>query len=289
MREGDKQNYLLDPPTSSRTDEPEGGGMETGRGKKGKKWHLTLGVKDSIFAGIGVVGLMMISFALGALAGRGDIYRAAYSWGLMHPEPKPAAQGVPPLAAATPPAVAAAPSPAPAAAPAAAAPPPATHKKTAAAVKTGHPTPIAGSIAPLPAPAAPASAKKRSRAAQARHEQKVRETKLLNERMEVARSLTFLNSLDSPKPKKDKDKAKTNAAKPQPATQVKVATYRSSKTAKDKLAALQKQGVKVTMKQGKDDKGAYYTLYRQAPAAHPKTPPKLAKSKEKPGSASNHR
>ena len=71
--------------------------METGRGKKVKKaaWHLNLGLIDVIFAGIGIVGLMMMSFALGALAGRGDIYRAAYSWGLLNPEPKPVAQVMP--------------------------------------------------------------------------------------------------------------------------------------------------------------------------------------------------
>ena len=71
--------------------------METGRGKKGKKagWHLTLGVKDAIFAGIGLVGLLMMSFALGALAGRGDIYRAAYSWGLLAPDGAKVAQWMP--------------------------------------------------------------------------------------------------------------------------------------------------------------------------------------------------
>ena len=76
--------------------------METGRGKKGKKagWHLTLGLKDAIFAGIGVVGLLMMSFALGALAGRGDIYRVAYSWGLLSPEAKQLVQMTPLMAPA---------------------------------------------------------------------------------------------------------------------------------------------------------------------------------------------
>ncbi|MGB8991204.1 MAG: hypothetical protein WCD80_04030, partial [Desulfobaccales bacterium] len=76
--------------------------METSRGKKGKRtgWHLTLGLKDAIFAGIGVVGLLMMSFALGALAGRGDIYRAAYSWGLLTPDgSRVAQQWTPPLTA----------------------------------------------------------------------------------------------------------------------------------------------------------------------------------------------
>ena len=85
--------------------QPGGGEVETGRGKRGKKagWHLTLGVRDLIFAGIGLVGLLMMSFALGALAGRGDIYRAAYSWGLLSPDGARVAQWVP---AAGPPAVA---------------------------------------------------------------------------------------------------------------------------------------------------------------------------------------
>ncbi|MDO9071420.1 MAG: hypothetical protein Q7V36_07880, partial [Deltaproteobacteria bacterium] len=111
--------------------QPEGGEVETGRGKKGKKagWHLTLGVKDAIFAGIGLVGLLMMSFALGALAGRGDIYRAAYSWGLLAPDgakvaqwmPAPGPPGVAPPGTpgtATSTTVAAAVAPAPAATPA---------------------------------------------------------------------------------------------------------------------------------------------------------------------------
>jgi hypothetical protein len=292
MRGGDKQKYLFEPPTSKRTKQPGGGEMETGRGKRGKKWQLSLGVKDTIFAAIGIVGLMMISFALGALAGRGDIYRAAYSWGLMNPESKPVAQVIPPLvpapapqAAATPaPAAVAAAAPAPPAATTAAVPHPAPHKKKTVTAKAGRHTPIIGSITPLPAPATTASPRRRSRAAQVQHERKLREAKLLKERMEVARKLTFLNSLDSPKAKKSKDRSKTSAAKSQPATQVKVATYRSSKTAKAKLAELQKHGVKVTLKQGKDNKGVYYTVYRQAPAAHSKTSPKLAQRKEKTGS-----
>ena len=85
--------------------QPEGGEVETGRGKKAKKagWHLTLGAKDAIFAGIGLVGLLMMSFALGALAGRGDIYRVAYSWGLLTPDGTKMAQWMP---APGPPAVA---------------------------------------------------------------------------------------------------------------------------------------------------------------------------------------
>jgi hypothetical protein len=271
--------------------------METGRGKKGKKaaWHLTLGVKDVIVTGIGIVSLMSFSFVLGALAGRGDIYRAANTLGLMRPESKPAVQPIPPLALA-PPAAVAEPSPSPAVAPVAApapptaaataaAPSPAASKQTAAAAKGGHPTHIPGSIAPLPAPEAAAGAKKKSKAAQEKHEQKAREAKLLKERLEVARKLTFLNSLETPKAKKDKDKSKTGPAKPKPAAPVKVATYRNHKAAKAKQAELQKQGVKATLKQGKDNQGVYYTLYRQAPETQSKTAPKVAQRKEKPGAS----
>ncbi|MGC2433108.1 MAG: hypothetical protein WA433_04930, partial [Desulfobaccales bacterium] len=98
--------------------------METGRGRSGKKpWHLTLRLTEVIFAVFGMLGLLMMSFTLGVLAGRGDIYRVAYSLGLLVQEPKQAAQGIPPLGLMPVPtqsAAALAPSvPAPAAAPAA--------------------------------------------------------------------------------------------------------------------------------------------------------------------------
>ncbi|MCX5893045.1 MAG: hypothetical protein NTW80_08765 [Deltaproteobacteria bacterium] len=270
--------------------------METGRGKKGKKaWHLNLGLMDVIIVGIGVVGLMSLSFALGTLAGRGDIYRAAYSWGLLTPEPKAASQVMP--QAAVPPALATAEAPASptttapvAAVPAAAPAPPAlaslpggpaapkAAKASTPAARAAHPAPIAGSMAPLPPPATTASSKKKAKAAQAQQEQKAREDQLHRQRQAVASKLTFQNSLDSsPKPGQKKDKT---AAKPQP-TQVKVGTFRDSKAAQVKLAELQKQGVKATLKQGKDAKGAFYTLYRQTPAAHPKEGDNLAQKKEK--------
>jgi hypothetical protein len=271
---------------------PEEGDVETGRGKKGKNaaWHLNLGVKDVIFAGIGIVGLMMISFALGALAGRGDIYRAAYSWGLMSPEPKTVAQIIPQTAQAPTPPAAEAPPPASLAVatvqPAAAPPATAPAASTAASAKPPHPAPVAGSIAPIPPPASAASTKKKAKSAQAQHEQKARDEQL-RQHQDVAKKLTFLNSFDStPKPRHKKD-TKAAAAKPQPA-QVKVATYRDSKAAQAKMAELQKKGVKVSLKQGKDAKGASYTVYRQAPAA-PKETEKLAQSKEKPAASDSRK
>ncbi|MCL4503589.1 MAG: hypothetical protein M1438_17315 [Deltaproteobacteria bacterium] len=260
--------------------------METGRGKKGKKaaWHLSLGLMDVIIVGIGVVGLMSFSFTIGALAGRGDIYRAAYSWGLLSPEPKGVCQVMPQAAAPSAEAPAVPVPPAPAAAtpnatpdqPALASLPggPAAHRPTPA--KVAHASPIAGSMAPLPAPASHASSKKKAKAAQAQREQKAREDQLHRERLEVASKLTFQNSFDStPKPKKEKI-----ASKSQPA-QIKVGTFRNSKAAQIKMAELQKKKVKVTLKQGKDAKGPIYILYRQNTAEPSKEGDNLARKKEK--------
>jgi hypothetical protein len=275
--------------------------METGRGKKGKKsaWHLSLGLMDVIIVGIGVVGLMSLSFTLGALAGRGDIYRAAYSWGLLAPEPKAVSQIMPQTAAPPAPATAEAPAAPTAPAPNAAAhsgtpaPPalaslpggpaaPNTAKASTATAKAAHPAPIAGSMAPLPPPAATASSKKKAKAVQAQREQKAREDQLHRQRQEIASKLTFQNSFDST-PKLGQKKEKT-AAKPQP-TLVKLGTFRDSKTAQAKLTELQKKGGKVTLKQGKDAKGAFYTLYRQNPTAPSKEGDHLAQKKEKAASA----
>ncbi len=242
--------------------------METGRGRSGKKaWHLTLGLTEVICAAFGMVGVLMMSFVLGVLAGRGDIYRVAYSLGLLIPEAKQAAQVIPPLAlapASTQPAAALAPAvaPSPAATPPAPAAAPAA--RAAAAAKPAQPGPVTGSMLPLSPPAAATSARKRAAHAAHAQEQKAREEQL-REHQDLAKKLTFLNSLD-------------NTAKPA-AAQIKVATYRDSKTARAKMAALQKQGVKATLRQGKDDEGAYYTVYR--PAANPKEPEKLAQGKDK--------
>ena len=261
--------------------QPGGGEVETGRGKKTKKtgWHVTLGVKDAIFAGIGLVGLLMMSFTLGTLAGRGDIYRAAYSWGLLAPDgarvaqwmPAPGPPGAAPAGTpgtATSTTVAAAVAPAPAAAPAPPAP-------VAAAAR---PAPVTGSIAPVPPPAA---AKKTGKTGTAHHDHKSREEELRQVRQEVVRKLKFQNSFDTgPKarlPKvKDHDKA-------QP-TQVRVADYRTSKEAQTKVAELNKKGVKATLKTTKDSKGALYIVYKPASSAQPAAP-KIVQKPEKSSAA----
>lgn len=242
--------------------------METGRGKKGKKagWHLTLGIKDAIFAGIGLVGLLMMSFALGALAGRGDIYRAAYSWGLLTPDgakvaqwmPAPGPPGVAPAetpgtATSTTVAAAVAPTPAAAPAPGAAAP--------------ARPGPVTGSIAPLPPPAA---AKKKGKTGTTHQDPKSREEEMRQVRQEVVQKLKFQNSFDTgPKPRlpktKDHDKAQ---AKSQP-TQVRVAEYRTSKEAQARVAELHKKGVKATLKTTKDSKGTLYIVYKPTSPIQP--------------------
>ena len=261
--------------------QPGGGEVETGRAKKGKKagWHLTLGIRDLIFAGIGLVGLLMMSFALGALAGRGDIYRAAYSWGLLAPDgakvaqwmPAPGPPGVAPAGTpgtATSTTVAAAVPPAPAAAPGAAAP--------------ARPGPVTGSIAPLSPPVA---AKKKAKTGTAHHDHKTREEEMRKVRQEVVRKLKFQNSFDTgPKPRLPKAK---DHDKSQP-TQVRVAEYRTSKEAQARVAELHKKGVKATLKTTKDSKGTLYIVYKTTSSVQPtaakivQKPPKSSGATRKP-------
>jgi hypothetical protein len=247
--------------------QPEGGEVETGRGKKAKKagWHLTLGVKDAIFAGIGLVGLLMMSFALGALAGRGDIYRVAYSWGLLTPDGAKVAQWMPapgPPAVAPPgtPGTATSASVAPAAAPPQATAPASPAPVAAKPTRSG---PVTGSIAPLPPPAV---AKKKGKTGTTQHDPKSREEEMRQVRQEVVQKLKFQNSFDTgPKPRlpkaKDHDKA-------QP-TQVRVAEYRTSQEAEAKVAELQKKGVKATLKKTKDSKGTVYIVYKPTSPVQP--------------------
>jgi len=236
--------------------------VETGRGKKGKKagWHLTLGVRDAIFAGIGLVGLLLISFALGALAGRGDIYRAAYSWGLLTPDGAKVAQWMP---APGPPAAASAGTPGTATSTtvaAAVAPPPAP-----GAAAPARPSPVTGSIAPLPPPAA-AKKKGKTGTGTAQRDRKSQEEELRQVRQEVVPKLKFQNSFDTgikPRPPKAKDHDKAQAA------QVRVADYRTDKEAQAKVAELQKKGVKATLKKTKDSKGTLYIVYKPTSPAPP--------------------
>jgi hypothetical protein len=274
--------------------QPEGGEVETSRGKKGKKagWHLTLGVREAIFAGIGLVGLLMMSFALGALAGRGDIYRAAYSWGLLAPDgakvaqwmpvpgpPAVAPAGTPGTATST--TVAAAVAPTPAAAPAVPAPAAAAPAAAApAAAAPARPAPVTGSIAAVPPPSA---AKKKGKTETTHRDHKSREEELRQVRQEVVQKLKFQNSFDTG-PKSKQPKAKDHD-KAQP-TPVRVAEYRTSKEAQARVAELNKKGVKATLKTTKDSKGALYIVYKPASPAQP-TADKIVQKPEKSSGAAH--
>jgi hypothetical protein len=241
--------------------------MDAGRGKRGKKaWQLSLGVKDLIFTGIGVAGLMVISFFLGALAGRGDIYRAAHSLGLLPPEVAKVQWASPMIG--TQPVAVAPPAPGAAAPPVAKDPAPAMTAQAKAAPEV----PVTGAITPTPAPAPAAKKAKGSL-----HQQKAKEEELRKLRQEVARKLKFQNSFDTTA---KAAKAKENAAPK--STPVKVAQFRDGKAAKAKLAEMQKKGEKVTLKQTKDNKGSLYIIYKQAPPK-PGEGEKLAKKTAKSG------
>jgi hypothetical protein len=277
----------------------KGDDVETGRGKKGKKagWHVSLGLRDIIFATVGVVGLMMMSFALGALAGRGDIYRAAYSWGLLNPEAAKVAQwapapGPPTVAAVTTPGTAttatvtAPATPVPDAAPAVPAPAAVAAKPAApaapVAAKPAPPAPVTGSIAPLPSPEA---AKKKGKTAAVHPNPKTGEEELRRERQELVKKLKFQNSFDTgPKPSKAKDHGKQAQAKAAP---VRVGEFRTSKEAQAKVSELQKKGVKATLKKTRDSKGALYIVSK--PGAAPAPAEKLVQKPPKTtGDAAKH-
>jgi hypothetical protein len=257
-----------------RQHQPKGGNVEKGRGKKTGKtgWHLNLGLKDAIFAGIGVVGLMMMSFAVGVLAGRGDIYRMAYSLGLLTPAGARVAQWVPPPGPA-------AGAPAPAAAPVAA-------PKVPMAAKPGLPAPVTGSLAPVNPPAASTAAlKKKGKTGGAHRDFKSKEEEVQRLRRELVQKLKFQNSFDTaPQPRSSKSKSHEKAQAKSQAPPVRVAQYRTSKAAQAKVAELHRQGIKATVKKTKDAKGTWYTVYK--PGHLPSHSGRLARKPHKDSGAS---
>lgn len=252
------------------------------RGKKGKKsgWQITLGPKELIFAAMGLAGLVMLSFALGTLAGRGDIYRVLHNWGLLGPEAGKVIQVFP--AASSPPAPSAGvpsgslPQEASVAAPASG--------SQVVAAKTPAPAPMEG---PGASPPSPAPATKKSSQVKG----KAKEDRLEKLRQEVAPRLKFQNSLDpgAKKPgrhpeqaKKEPDKTeKTGRIRGTPA-QIFVAKYRDGQQAKNQLAKMRKQGEKVNLKEGTDSEGRYYALYREVTGAGSPSPPQTSEKKTKP-------
>jgi hypothetical protein len=244
--------------------------MAESRGKKSKKgqWQLILGAKESFFALVGIIGLVMMSFAMGTLAGRGDIYRVLHNWGFIGPEAAKAVQpwnppqaGFPPIPPSVPPAPQN----------------PGATLTTAAPSSPALPLPQQGSIAAPPGASAPATAsgKKAKQAVTLRdHKSKEEELKRLKE--EVAKKLKFQNSLDTStfKPAKARDKAPAT-------TLVRVGKYRDKKAAQARVAELKKQGEQVSLKEGKDKQGPYYTVYRRKASGSTQPTSSVAQNKPK--------
>jgi hypothetical protein len=130
-------------------------------------------------------------------------------------------------------------------------------------------------------------AKKAAKKGPSLRDQKAKEEELQRLRQEVAAKLKFQNSFDSHPPKpartaqKQKEKTAPAPQKAQP-KQVRVAQFRDLKTAKAKVAELQKKGEKVALKQGKDKKGVYYDIVREVPA-NPQPADALAQKTQKAG------
>ncbi len=261
--------------------------MVESRGKRGKAsgWQVSLGVKQVFLAVVGIAGLVLVSFTLGILTGRGEMYRFLGRWGIISPEAVKAIQPwLPPQVggpAAMPPALMAIPTqsnsspvPQPAAASPAGAP--------AQTVPTAGQTPVKGLITAPPTLVVPQPSPK-TKTAKTRQErqskEKTKEEELRRMRTEVAPKLQFQNSLDSSSPKpahqthkaKAKGKEKEHLATARSSSSlVRVAKFRDRGRAKAKAEELKKQGEKVTLKEGKDQEGAYFILYRQLPASKSK-------------------
>lgn len=247
--------------------------MGESRGKKSKKanWHVQLGVKELIFSALGVALLVVLSFALGTLAGRGDIYRVLHNWGFLGPDSGMAGQiwyqapppPTPPMATLS--------NPHPQEAP----PVTKTAPHQESVVDKIPPSaPVKGSVA---APSNPAQAKKKT----SKPDVKAKEDKLEKIRQEVASKLKFQNSLDlaatktthgGDKAKKGGDKEHAPPAKASTSPIV-IAKFRDATQARTKLTQMQKQGEKVILKEGKDEEGRYLAICRQVTPSPPASPP----------------
>lgn len=255
--------------------------MPAGRGRKAKKagWQVVLGLKQVLFGALGLAWMMIIIFILGVLAGRGDIYRLFSSWGLLSPQAPKTAQWSPPPA----PGVNAPPAATPAKS-LQAAPPPAAPASPASSVVTGS---LTASPAPAASPPTSAAQAKKTKKKSSPWDQKAKDEELRRLRQEVASILKFQNSRDTTptKPGKpaSKKKEKHLAAAPKaPPKKVRAAQFRDLKAAKAKMAELQKKGEKVTLRQGKDKKGTFYEVLREAPADG-REDANLAQKNQKPG------
>ncbi len=235
--------------------------MGESRGKRSRKtkWQLKLGIKELIFAALGVAGLAMMSFALGTLAGRGDIYRVLHNWGLLSPGRESVQMwGRAPSLPDTP------------MVPLASRPgqevpePPASTD-----AQPPKSPPVTGDIAALP--------KKPPQAEKEKASKKTAKTKADNLeeiRREVASKLKFQNSLDlaatrrkppTGEAKKGSDKKTTTVSRPSSTLMV-VAKFRNLNRAQLKLSQMRQQGERVVLKEGQDDEGRYFAICRQITA-----------------------
>jgi len=240
--------------------------MGESRGKRSRKtkWQLNLGIKELIFTVLGVAGLAMMSFALGTLAGRGDIYRVLNNWGLLSSErgavqmwgrgPTFPAAPVAPLASRPG-------SEAPAA------------PQSPTDVETLKSAPVVGDIAALPKK--PAEAEKKKVIKQATKTDSLEEM-----RREVASKLKFQNSLDlaatrkrmpAEKAQKGTDKEASTVSRAATSLMI-VAKFRNLNRAQVKVAQMREQGDKVVLKEGKDAEGRYFAICRQITISPPKSP-----------------
>jgi hypothetical protein len=193
-----------------------------------------LGVKETLFSLVGVVGLVMMSFALGTLAGRGDIYRVLHNWGFLGPEAITAVQPWNPpqanmslFAPTGPPAMQQPDAGLTTAAPA---------NPAASSVQQGS---IAGTFT-TPAAASPAAKKSKS-SASAASRQKMKEEELRRLREEVAKKLKFQNSLDTSTYKPSKKGSAGSKAKT-PATTLVKGKSQDKKSTQAKVTENQKKG-----------------------------------------------
>jgi hypothetical protein len=251
------------------------------RGKRSRKtrWQLKLGIKELIFTALGVAGLAMMSFALGTLAGRGDIYRVLHNWGVLSPDRDTVQMwGQAPSLPATP------------VAPLASRPGPEIPAPQASSdAQPPKSPPVVGDIAALPKKPSHAEKKKSSK-----QTAKAKTDNLEKIRREVASKLKFQNSLDlastrrkppAGEAKKGTDK---NAVSRTSTSLMVVAKFRNVNHAQLKLAQMRKQGEKVVLKEGKDADGRYFAICRQVTVSaqsSPITHTRLKKTKpeNKPG------
>ena len=265
-----------------------------GRNRQNTGWQIRVGLREIVVTSFGLIGVVVMSFSLGVLAGRGEIYRVLQNWGLVKPAAPKVLQpwegpgeGLPvPGLQLAPPASQVVSNPGSAevkAAPLAAAPLAADAGTSEA---KGRPAPVKGNITGLPAPPI---AKKKGKAPSSPADKKTKEKDKGDEvqklRAAIAPKLKFQNSLDTPSHKPPSSSAK---AKPKTTSSlIKVAQYRDQQAARAKLAEMQTRGDKVTMQSGRDAEGPYYAIYRQVPS--PKPTDSQSRKPQKPPTAAEKR